>query len=249
MEKTDVVFSSIGADLYNKDLPSIFYFALSAKESLQTDPYNQPALALANRGFCVYSATLPFHLGDYASSKEAISHYIHAFKNGTDPLSPFIASAAAKIYQMAREGEINLSKTMFMGLSRGGMIASHLAAIMPEISFLYLFAPLTALSRCEEAQKQQCNPDLLRHFDLERLTPLLANRHIHISIGNQDLRVDTPTVVRWFLDLVKHSPHPSHAATPITLNVFSSIGWQGHGTPRDIFEACAPWAAKRLISS
>src|ERR1043165_3342730 len=51
----------IGPDLSSGPLPSLFYFALSAQDSLGLDPFNQPAAYLSSLPIRIFSITLPGH--------------------------------------------------------------------------------------------------------------------------------------------------------------------------------------------
>ncbi len=43
-----------------------------------------------------------------------------------------------------------------MGLSRGAFIASHIAALVPEIKHILGFAPLTRLANCARISRSRC---------------------------------------------------------------------------------------------
>ena len=53
----------VGPDLSLGPLPTIFYFALSAKESLHQDPFNQPVAVWQTYPVRIFSITLPEHEG------------------------------------------------------------------------------------------------------------------------------------------------------------------------------------------
>ena len=223
MEKIDVDLFMIGPPLERGALPSIFYFALSAHESLDIDPYNQPALTLAHAGCRVFSFTLPLHHGTYARSKEAFETYLQLLARGQDPITPFLDRVEQKIRELETSGIISFQTTGLMGLSRGCLIAGLLSLRIPELRILQFFAPLIALDKFE-------------------LPHELSDRTLRIAIGNKDLRVDTQKILRWTLDLLERG-------SPLELDLFPSIGWQGHGTPPEVFQRGALWLLGKVNDS
>ena len=75
----------VGPDLEEGPLPCVIYLALSAKESLMTDPFNQPVSHLKNYALRIFSIDLPYH-GENLPSTEALKLWAQAFARGEDVL-------------------------------------------------------------------------------------------------------------------------------------------------------------------
>ncbi|MCH9613186.1 MAG: hypothetical protein SP1CHLAM54_01830 [Chlamydiia bacterium] len=114
-----------GPPLEEGPLPAIIYFALSAEESLQLDPFDQPVKALQNEKVRIFSFTLPHH----ENQQRDLSKWTEEI------VADFVRMVKAKI------PDLNASEVGVMGLSRGAMMACRLAAICPEIKHVLGFAP------------------------------------------------------------------------------------------------------------
>ena len=118
----------IGPPLKEGPLPAMVYFSLSAEESLELDPFNQPAVAQLEHPMRVISFTLPGH------------------ENGARDLSlwneSLLSSFAEKV--ALELSTFPITKLGAAGLSRGAAVACHLAAVMPSVEAILGFAPMTS---------------------------------------------------------------------------------------------------------
>lgn len=235
-----MTFSYVGPTLEKGPLPTVFYFALSAKDSLETHPYNQPAYFLHSDTCRIFTVTLPGH-EEGRRPEGALTYWAKKMGEGVDLLTPFFQEVKQGIDTLLKKGLIVENLFGAIGLSRGAFVALHVAALCNAIQFVLGFAPQTRLSYAKEFQK---GPDV-SSFDLEHLIPKLYNRTIRFYIGNLDTRVGTNHAFNLVCDLAKEAKkHLIHSA-PIEMIISPSIGYQGHGTPPHIFKAGADWIKNR----
>lgn len=239
----DLVVGHVGPSLSQGPLPSVIYFALSAEESLSLDPYNQPALYLAERGVRVFALDLPFH-GPKLNPAEAIDKWATAFAHGKDPLSPFIEKTIHAIEGLGEKGVLFEEKIGFMGLSRGGLIASLVAGAFPKLKALTAFAPMTELTFAKEFQG--LSKGGLEKFNLLENLETLYDKTLRFYIGNRDIRVGTDRCFAFIHHLTETAFKKGIRSPPIELMITPSIGHMGHGTSKEIFEDGADWLGKKL---
>ena len=224
-------FKYLGPSLDKGPLPAVFYFALSAEDTLYVDPFNQPALALLPFNCRIFSLTLPGH--DSLPPKEALNYWTEQI------VQDFVSHAHRVIETLIQDGVIDKKKLAVMGLSRGVFIACHVAAITPAVSHILGFAPLTHLSVGKEWGKAP-------HSSLMGTLNNLANRNIRFYIGNNDTRVGTKACFDFFSHLVQTAAEKKIRPIPMELFMTPSIGHQGHGTSPETFQSGAQWLGHKL---
>lgn len=235
--------SYLGPPLEKGALPAVFYFALSAEESLTLDPYNQPALALGS-SLRVFSLDLPAH-GKGKKATQAISVWAEEIAEGRDPLSECIERASSAIDSLLEQGVLIKEKIGLMGLSRGAFIACHVAASLPYLRHILGFAPLTRLSLAKEFQGMEDHPTL-KKLSLSPLISSLFDRHFRFYIGNHDTRVGTRECFQ-FTEALAQSAFEHQIRSPaIELFIVPSIGQFGHGTSKESFLSGAAWLKEAL---
>jgi esterase FrsA len=161
---------------------------------------------------------------------------------GVDPLQPFFDAVERAVEYVVQQKLADPHKLGVMGLSRGGFIASHVAARDKRFRHILQFAPVTRLEKAKEFHALQGNP-ILQTLDLFSLAPRIADRNIRLYIGNNDTRVDTRSCFEFMMQLIQHAPTKF---PPISLFINPSIGQYGHGTPSAIFREGANWLADCL---
>jgi len=221
----------LGPPLNQGPKPAIFYFALSANDSLYLDPFNQPAIALQESDIRVFSITLPGH--DHLPKETAMSFWEEEWKSGRHPLEIFIQKVGEYITDLMHQKII--TRCGVMGLSRGGYIAAHVAARVPSIQTILGFAPLTQLS-------------YMPSWNLHQLNDKLYSKTIRCYIGNRDVRVGTEKTFAWLCSLTNTAFEKGIQAAPIELIMTPSIGREGHGTAPEIFKAGALWLASQVAN-
>ncbi len=240
----DLEVAHIGPPLEKGRQNAVIYFALSAQESLDLDPYNQPAVFLARQGIRVFSLNLPFH-GPNLNAINAIDAWANAFNEGKDPLTPFIDQALFALNALIKKGLVFAEKIGFMGLSRGGLIASLVATQFPTVKAITAFAPMTELTFAKEFQSLQENK-LIQSFNLINHVDTLYDKTIRFYIGNRDVRVGTDKCFHLTQLLAETAFQKGIRSPAIEMMMTPSIGHMGHGTSKEIFEAGARWIGKKL---
>ncbi|HEY2811435.1 MAG TPA: alpha/beta hydrolase [Rhabdochlamydiaceae bacterium] len=241
---SDISLSFIGPDLQEGPLPALFYFALSAHESLGVDPYNQPVVYLSQLPLRIFSIDLPFH-GEGLSAKEALKHWAENFHRGKDLLSACVERSASILEELIAKHIIAPQRCAVAGLSRGALIATHVAARCKEVRWILGFAPLTKLSYSKDFREIKNDPSI-DALSIEHLTPLLTHRIVRFYIGNCDQLVSTRYCFDFIEKLAKEM-RAAHIHSPSAeLFIKPSIGFQGHGTSKQTFHEGAQWLAEQL---
>ncbi len=224
-------------------MPAIFYFILSAKDSLCLDPFNQPVNTWKNFPLRVFSLTLPCHDENFEADV-GIERWKKSWDDGIDPLSPFFELVANVIEDLIERKWIDPTKLAVSGLSRGGFIAIHVAAKVPQISHILAFAPLTTLQTIEEFSPIK---EDIAHLDLVHLKDKLHHQTHRYYIGNRDIRVSTESCFNYVKALTDEMYYQQVRHLPVELLIKPSIGRYGHGTNSATFEEGALWLAKSLL--
>lgn len=241
---TPLTVSYVGPSLESGPLPSLLYFALSAQESLRTDPFHQPALFLEQHPIRVFSVDLPYHGGELLAT-EALDRWAEETLHKESFLSDFLHSLKITIRQLFHAQILIPGQTAVAGLSRGGWIASHVAAAFEEIPILLAFAPLTRLRDAKEFQGfPPSHP--IDDLDLIHLSSKLFRKKVRAHIGNLDTRVNTDACYAWIRSIALTGWENKVRSPAVELCIKPSIGYQGHGTSKESFEEGALWIAKAL---
>ena len=228
----------IGPSIKSGPLPAVFYFALSAKDSLTLDPYNQPAVYLSSFPCRIFSITLPYHEEGLPATKGLIE-WAKVMQKGEDLLGNYLREIQKTLRVLLDQEIILPNKIATMGLSRGALIAAHVAANNPEIPYWLGFAPLTKLS---------CLKDFfdIVQWDLIHIVDLLSDKTIRCYIGNRDIRVGTRNCFDLITSLTEAAYQKKCHSPPIELLILPSIGHHGHGTKKETFHHGAKWLSKQL---
>lgn len=234
----------IGPNLDQGPLPAIFYFALSAKETLTTNPFNEPISHFTNLPARIFSVDLPFH-GENLSSVKAMHHWALSIAQEENTLSSFLSELEESISILLSLNIFEKKRIASIGLSRGAFIAMHMAAKFHEIDTLLLYAPLTRLERIKEFADIPSSP-ILTSLDINNLIPALSNKAIRAHIGGRDTRVSTDACYHWIRSLIEDAHANNRKFPPIELIIKPSIGYQGHGTSTETFKEGALWLLEKF---
>lgn len=233
----------LGPDLSEGALPILFYFALSAEESLAIDPYNQPAMFLTQFPVRIFSFDLPGH-GPGLPAIEALQLWAKDIASGFNVIKHFVQKVKQVIHELKAHHLLIPEKLSVAGLSRGAFIASHVAAEIPEIRSILGFAPLTHLTFAKEFGELKENP-LAESLNLSHLIPALIGRPLRFYIGNHDIRVGTARCFHFISSLSEASFQDKIRSPQVELIIKPSIGQYGHGTAKEVFHDGAQWIAKQ----
>lgn len=232
-----------GPSLEEGPLPALIYLSLSGPDSLCLDPFNQPVDFLAqNFQMRIFSLTIPAHEPPL-DPHNAIAVWAEEFSRGNDVITPFI-------HKVAKAAEILVKKAIatsigIAGLSRGGFLAAHAAAHSSHLKTILGFAPLTRLGLTKEFSPLSDDPRI-KAFDLANLYEKLLHKSIRFYIGNRDVRVSTSSCFAFVQGLSEASFQHKIRSPHVELFITPSIGFQGHGTAKPIFEQGASWIAEKL---
>ncbi len=237
----DVTLYHTGPALDHGPLPSLFYFAISGPDSLCLDPFNQPVQFLQGEMIRIFSLTLPGHENGLPA-KEAMKIWADDMEKGRGPVDVFLDQVQLAIDFAVKQKFADAKRLAAAGLSRGAMIAMHVAARDDRFRHLLGFAPLTRLRLLREFQKIQMNP-IANELDLVHLAENLSDRHVRLYIGNEDTRVGTRECFEFAMRLVeKKKTKTAH----VELNIYPSVGQMGHGTPPEVFKQGIDWLKSQL---
>lgn len=231
--------SFVGPSLEEGPMPTLFYFALSAEDSLQKEPFNQPVQFLKGSSFRIFSMTLPGH-ENHQTPENAMTVWAEKMAKGKTVIPTFIEEVKEAIDHLTpyfQDGKLAIA-----GLSRGAFIACHVAAVCPQITHILGFAPLTKLS---SAKAFRDNRD--ESLNLEHLIPKLLSRSIRFYIGNADTQVETKHAFSFIHKLAKAAQESNIRSPPIELIIGPSIGRHGHGTSPDVFQSGIDYLKERLL--
>lgn len=234
-----------GAPLDSGKLPAFFYFALSGKDSLHLDPFNQPATFLSNAPIRTYSFTIPGH-DPGLKNTEAMHWWAERFRNNENPLEAFFEQCLENIEFLIQHDLVDEEAIAVGGLSRGGFIATHLAARDPRIKTLVGFAPLTTTKTIQEFRDLQNSP-IVNTLEFDPLLDTLINKQIRFYIGNRDERVSTDACYHFIRQLTERAYEHKIRSPSIELIINPSIGHKGHGTSPSVFKQGSDWIKSALL--
>jgi esterase FrsA len=218
-------------------MPAVIYFALSGSASLHQDPFNQPINDLVNRGHVrVFSWDLPFH-GEMDDPKEALHQWSIAIHQNPAFLIDFLKYCQRQMDYLIQQELIEETSLGIAGLSRGGFVATHLAAFDSRFKYIVGFAPMT------QTQVEQ------ETLHLKHVAHLLTSKFLRFYIGNHDTRVGTRACFDFIEAIVQHAHRQGIRSSQSELIIYPSIGHKGHGTPPTIFKDGARWMKNMLVPS
>lgn len=248
-QKTNSLKTSSGLDLFWKGppledgaKPTLLYLALSAEDSLELAPYNQPVDKALSLGMRVFSCTLPRHGKDLDPHK-AMEYWAEDYAKGLDSIQIFLDALLLNIDFLVEASLCTQNKIAIAGLSRGGLVAGLAAAKHPAIGAYVGFAPLTALNDLAEFAPLQ-NSELSKQHALLRFVPELVSKRVRLHIGNRDTRVHTDSSYNLVRAIGEEAYLTRNRNGFCELIIKPSIGHQGHGTSTDTFYEGVEWITK-----
>ncbi|MEX1012538.1 MAG: prolyl oligopeptidase family serine peptidase [Waddliaceae bacterium] len=231
----------LGPSLSQGSLPTLFYFALTGEESLNLLPFSKVPKLLSSHNCRVFSLTLPYHTNDLPHTK-SMKKWAEALSEGRNFISPFIEQCLEAIDFVIKQGYTDPARLATAGISRGGYIASALAAKEPRVSFILGFAPVTDLTVLQTFDFLKEDP-----FSVVAMKDQLISKQIKYYIGNRDERVGTEHCIESLLSVINAAANSGIRSPKIELVMYPSIGFKGHGTPDKIFSDGASWLKNKLI--
>lgn len=220
-----------GPDLSEGPRPAVVYLALAAKQSLQTDPFNQYVREVAKLSpqTRVFAPTLPMHSENLTENEHVFHQWRKVYAQGGDVISPFLRRTVATLTHIVNSGLVSEGQLHIAGLSRGGLLAGLLAtdaSFTLDVASVALFAPVTALSHLSElSELDGISPRAVQKIErasmqrpdvVQSLVPIPVN----IYIGNVDTRVQTRFVVNFALQLATLAATSGIRAPPHSLVMY-----------------------------
>lgn len=225
--KTDSIsLYFIGPD-FSQKAKTALYFSLSGEESLTALPFAKPAHLLAEKGYRVISATLPGH-----ENNERPQNLRELWGKMPESLETFFFNMESAISEI--EPMVD-GKLAALGLSRGGFVATHLAARIDLIDSVVGYAPLTRLENAS-------------HLDLIHLADQVKSKKIRYSIGHNDTRVSTQSAIETINTFIDKLSAKGLQQSTMQLIIAPSIGRDGHGTSEKIFSSGIEWVVNERES-
>lgn len=238
-------YEFLGPPLDQGPMPALLYFSLSAKESLHLAPFNTPIASLDLTKMRVFSLTLPAH-GEGFDKHKAIGVWAEWIKEGKRPLVDCIEEACQFIDFLFAQNIASAVATS--GLSRGGFIATHIAANDARVKAVLGYAPLTDLSYSADFAEIKDDPHV-RKMALHNLYDSLINTPIRFYIGNRDTAVGTDRCFDFIFGLANRAFDQKVRSPHAELIISPSIGHRGHGTKEHNFKAGALWVQELVCTS
>lgn len=234
-----------GRDLSEGPLPALFYFALSGEDSLNLDPFNQPVTFLLSKteNMRVFSFTIPGH-GHGMENTQAIAFWAQKLTLKEPILEHFFDQAIQNIDYLIDQGWVDPNNIAISGLSRGGFVATHIAARDPRIKIILGFAPLTRLETADEFK--EFDQALIKPLALMEIVDQLVDKKLKFYIGNRDLRVGTENCFEFIKNLTEQAYQKGVRSPPVELSISPSIGHKGHGTLPSVFEDGIDWLLRSI---
>lgn len=234
----------VGPNFSSGPLPALFYFSLSAEDSLGLDPFNQPVSYLSSLPLRIFSITLPGH-ENKLPPKQAIAFWAKEIAQGHNVIAEFVEKIKIAV-QLLSDRNILIPKAVGVsGLSRGAFIAAHAAAAIEDFRWILGFAPLTDLAFSKEFQDLKEDP-IVNSLKLESIAPFLFDRSLRFYIGNHDTLVRTRRCFDFVEKLSQTAYDNQIRSSQIELIIGPSIGRDGHGTSKEVFHHGAQWIAEKL---
>lgn len=218
----------LGPPLSSGPLPALFYFAISAKDSLSLPPFCQPIEAINTDLMRIFSISLPFHNNAPPLPDNAVYQWTQ------ESITTFHKECARYIDSLIETNSILPQRIGLMGLSRGVWVACHVALLLCHVQALLGFAPML---------KHPSLPSL----DIPHYTSDLYHHTLRFYMGNRDKKTSTKTTMDFILSLADVAYEHGIRSAPLELIITPSIGHFGHGTAKETFTEGALWIQNQLI--
>jgi esterase FrsA len=235
-----------GPPLEDGPRPTFIYFATSGVKSLSIDPYCQPVHFLDLTRIRAISFDLPGH-SEGGNHQKAMSIWSAELLKDPDYIENFLKAGVDVVDFLVTAQIADPKHIAIGGLSRGGYVASQLAARHSSIGSLVGFSPLISFDYLEEFKI--LGSELLGRLDNRKIVPQLVQKRLNFLIGNHDTRVGTEVCIDFIQRLTTAAINEGVRSPQVELTLFPSVGHRGHGTPPEIFHAGANWLMRRLTSS
>jgi predicted esterase len=214
----------------------LIHLTLTAAQGLEQDPFAIVPRSFLAAGHCVASFDLPNHGRMVDGYGEGLAGMAAAFAAGCDVFLPAVTTGAVLI-DAYRQRISPSGPVLASGVSRGGLVALHLAATDSRIEAAAAFAPVTDLRALHEFDSLADAP-IVDDASARALAPRLATRPILLTINQTDDRVSTGACVEFFDALKGSAPRDDLHALWIDPGT-------GHSVADTTYIAGAKWLLDR----
>lgn len=226
-----------------KPAPTLFFFAGAAKATLLSNDYAKCGHHLMKDGVLLVGIDIPAHGDDVRKDEPpgGINGWRYRLEKGEDPIRPFTKKVSEVLDYLVKEGYSDPKRVGAAGTSRGGFIASHVAAADVRFQTIVEFAPVTDLLAVSEFKGLEKHA-MTTGLHVSQLADKLAGRSFWFCIGNNDERVSTDETIAFTRKLVRAA-----AAKKAKLDVFLAVTpTPGHSIHKTAHDEAAVWLRERL---
>jgi poly(3-hydroxybutyrate) depolymerase len=176
----------------------------------------------------------------------------------------FTRKASDGLDWLVAQGHVDSSRVYAAGLSRGGLLAGHLALRNTHVSTVLGFSPVTVLAELAEFKQAlsttvpaagssgvpSSSAARLRLLDetsllSESCVDGLSRCAVRVYSGNADTRVGTRNCFDLMARLAERARADRVRSPPHEYIMYCSLGRDGHGTSSDVFAVGARWLLRR----
>jgi esterase FrsA len=222
--------------------PTLFFFAGAARSTLLSHDFAKCGHHLMKDGVLLVGIDIPAHGDDVRKGEPGgIAGWRHRLEKGEGPIKPFTKKVSGVLDHLVKEGYTDPKRVGVVGTSRGGFIASHVAAADLRFQTIVELAPVTdllAVTEFKGLEKHAATAGL----HVTHLADKLAGRSFWFCIGNNDVRVSTDETIAFTRKLVRAA-----AAKKAKLDVFLVVTpTPGHTIHKTAHDEAAVWLRQRL---
>lgn len=219
--------------------PTLFIFSNTVERSLGDPDFNRLGLLLRQRkGFILVSLDMPAHGQDRrpGDTKTQLAGWRERLAGGEDIVASLMPKVSAVLDALVANGTTDPARVGAYGISRGGFMALHFAAVDPRIKWLVAFSPVTDLLALDEFNGMAGNAQT-RALAVVRVASRLAGRPIWMSIGNNDDRVGTDKAIALSRRIVEESLAQGKLPN-VELHIYAT---RGHSSIPAQHDTAADW--------
>ena len=219
--------------------PVVFNFATSLEQSLDKG-FNETALQLVAQGWRAISLDLPAHGRDMSPDEplDRLMVWRQRIQAGQPFIDPFVARMRSVVDDLIAARIADPDRIAAVGISRGGFLALHAAARIPQLKAVMAFFPVTDLLALEQFKGTETDPQMT-NLNLTRQAAALRSTPIWITIGTQDPVVSTTACLQFALSVYGQPGPPAK----LELHVVPS---EPHTAPLESYRDAATWAVKQF---
>lgn len=225
--------------------PTLLIFAHGIGEMKRQPIYTQVGTILAQQGWISVIVEPPCHGEDARPAEPAqLEGWRHRLDQDEDFISAFNRKASAILDTLIADKVADPERVAVCGTSRGGFLAYHFAASEPRVKAVGGFSPVTRLTALREFATTTAR-EKAEILNVGNLAPKLAGRAVWLSIGNNDLRVNTDDAIAFTREVVRATARPEspNAVIPVELIVAPA---PGHTKIDQAHELLADWLVKMV---